>query len=98
MVWKARLDLPEPDGPVRTTSLPRGRSRSTPWRLWVRAPRRLMMAGGTGAAAAGAGTGTGARTGVAAGTGAGATGVGGTGAVLRVLEAWLMVHVPERGR
>src|SRR5262249_58117608 len=39
MVSKARLDLPEPDSPVNTTRLSRGRSRSTPRRLCSRAPR-----------------------------------------------------------
>jgi hypothetical protein len=36
---EARLDLPEPDRPVSTTSLPRGRSRSRDFRLCWRAPR-----------------------------------------------------------
>src|SRR5918992_2164081 len=39
IVSKARLDLPEPDRPVKTTRLSRGRSRSTPRRVWSRAPR-----------------------------------------------------------
>src|SRR5215469_11509594 len=39
MVSKASEDLPEPDRPVRTTSLSRGISRSTFLRLCSRAPR-----------------------------------------------------------
>ena len=42
MVSNARLDLPEPDKPVITMSLSRGRSISTPLRLCSRAPRTLM--------------------------------------------------------
>ena len=38
MVSKARDDLPDPDKPVITISLSLGRSRSTPVRLWARAP------------------------------------------------------------
>src|ERR1051325_10796517 len=43
MVSKAREDLPEPDRPVMTMSLSRGRSTSTLARLWVRAPRTRMV-------------------------------------------------------
>src|SRR5919202_1182065 len=39
MVSNARLDLPEPDSPVNTMRLSRGRSRSTLRRLCSRAPR-----------------------------------------------------------
>src|ERR1700730_19047150 len=39
MVSKARLDLPDPLGPVITVNLPSGRSTSTPLRLFWRAPR-----------------------------------------------------------
>src|SRR4030081_848349 len=39
MVSKVRLDLPEPDSPVNTMRLSRGRSRSTLRRLCSRAPR-----------------------------------------------------------
>src|SRR5690606_42113380 len=88
MVWKARLDLPDPEGPVTTTSLPRGRSMSTPWRLWVRAPRILMLAAGTGAGSSGMG----AAGAVAAAAAAAAA------ADLEIFETWLIVHVPERGR
>ncbi|KAG1242876.1 hypothetical protein G6F65_022772 [Rhizopus arrhizus] len=38
-VSNASEDLPEPDKPVTTTSLWRGRSSETFLRLWVRAPR-----------------------------------------------------------
>src|SRR6266700_5697243 len=38
MVSKARLDLPEPDRPVTTTSLSRGISTEMFFRLWTRAP------------------------------------------------------------
>src|SRR5271163_2557228 len=39
MVSKAREDLPEPDRPVKTISLSRGRSSETSRRLCSRAPR-----------------------------------------------------------
>src|SRR4051812_1099015 len=39
MVSKAREDLPEPERPGMTVSVPRGRWRSIFFRLWVRAPR-----------------------------------------------------------
>src|SRR5260221_10862850 len=39
MVSKASEDFPEPDSPVITTSLSRGRSTSIFLRLWTRAPR-----------------------------------------------------------
>src|SRR3546814_19109491 len=39
MVSKARLDFPEPESPVMTIRLSRGRSTSTPFRLCSRAPR-----------------------------------------------------------
>ena len=42
MVSKASDDFPDPDGPVNTISRPRGRSRSTPFRLCCRAPRSTM--------------------------------------------------------
>src|SRR3546814_6374751 len=42
MVSKARLDLPEPESPVMTIRLSRGRSTSTPFRLCSRAPRTEM--------------------------------------------------------
>src|ERR1700755_311136 len=42
MVSKARDDLPEPDRPVNTTSLSRGISRSTFFRLCSRAPRMVI--------------------------------------------------------
>src|SRR5215213_9739303 len=38
-VPKASDDLPDPDTPVNTTRASRGMSTSTPFRLWVRAPR-----------------------------------------------------------
>ena len=41
-VSKARLDLPEPDKPVMTTSLSRGMSMSMFLRLWVHTPRILI--------------------------------------------------------
>src|SRR3954451_11477940 len=42
MVSNARLDLPDPESPVMTISASRGRSRSTPFRLWARAPEMTM--------------------------------------------------------
>src|SRR5271165_3811845 len=42
MVSKAREDLPEPDRPVKTTSLSRGMVRSTFLRLCSRAPRMTI--------------------------------------------------------
>src|SRR5688572_24024485 len=42
MVPKTRLDLPEPDTPVKTLSCRLGMSRSTDCRLFSRAPRTLM--------------------------------------------------------
>src|SRR3546814_9776687 len=39
MVSKARLDFPEPESPVMTIRLSRGRSTATPFRLCSRAPR-----------------------------------------------------------
>src|ERR1700736_6287708 len=42
MVSKASDDLPEPDSPVKTTSLSRGISRSTFLRLCSRAPRTVI--------------------------------------------------------
>src|SRR5271167_3934174 len=42
MVSKARDDLPEPESPVKTTSLSRGISRWTSWRLCSRAPRTTI--------------------------------------------------------
>src|ERR1700729_884820 len=42
MVSNASEDLPEPDRPVNTTSLSRGISRSTFFRLCSRAPRMVM--------------------------------------------------------
>src|SRR5260370_24402585 len=42
MVSKAREDLPEPDRPVKTTSLSRGITRSIFLRLCSRAPRTTM--------------------------------------------------------
>src|SRR3982074_1140229 len=42
MVSKASDDLPEPDSPVKTTSLSRGISRSTFLRLCSRAPRIVI--------------------------------------------------------
>jgi hypothetical protein len=41
MVSNARLDLPEPDRPVKTISASRGRSRETSLRLCSRAPRMM---------------------------------------------------------
>src|SRR6185312_2798541 len=49
MVSKARLDLPEPESPVITTSRSRGRSRSMFLRLCSRAPRIEMNLPGAGA-------------------------------------------------
>src|SRR5690242_2172202 len=43
MMSKARLDLPLPLGPVTTVSLPSGRLRSKPLRLFCRAPRTSMQ-------------------------------------------------------
>ncbi|CPU65695.1 Uncharacterised protein [Mycobacteroides abscessus] len=51
MVSKASDDLPEPESPVKTMSLSRGRSRSTLRRLCSRAPemtRRLLTAASYG--------------------------------------------------
>src|ERR1700744_3063030 len=48
MVSKASDDLPEPETPETTVSLPCGISQSMPFRLWVRAPR-IKMASFTGA-------------------------------------------------
>src|SRR5438105_13457244 len=42
MVSKASDDLPDPDSPVKTTSLSRGMVRSTFWRLCSRAPLITM--------------------------------------------------------
>src|SRR5690606_3903557 len=42
-VSKANEDLPEPDRPVITISLSRGRVRSMFFRLWVRAPRIRIL-------------------------------------------------------
>src|SRR5437879_10168338 len=42
MVSKASDDLPEPDSPVKTTSLSRGMVRSTSFRLCSRAPRMTI--------------------------------------------------------
>src|SRR5262252_10334614 len=43
MVSKARLDLPEPESPVTTTSLSRGISSETFFRLCTRAPCTAMV-------------------------------------------------------
>src|SRR3954447_21754425 len=43
MVSKARLDLPDPDRPVTTTSLSRGISTEMFLRLWTRAPCTAMV-------------------------------------------------------
>src|SRR5215204_3178665 len=43
MVSKARLDLPDPDRPVTTTSLSRGMSTEMFFRLWTRAPCTAMV-------------------------------------------------------
>src|SRR5262245_53118650 len=43
MVSKARLDLPDPDRPVKTTSFSRGSSTLTFLRLCSRAPRTQMV-------------------------------------------------------
>ena len=42
---KASEDLPEPDSPVITISRSRGSSRLMSLRLWVRAPRMLIVWG-----------------------------------------------------
>src|SRR5437879_13873074 len=42
MVSKASDDLPEPESPVKTTSLSRGMVRSTSFRLCSRAPRMTI--------------------------------------------------------
>lgn len=39
MVSKARDDLPDPETPLTTVSLPCGISQEMPFKLWVRAPR-----------------------------------------------------------
>src|SRR4051812_50138123 len=57
MVSKASDDLPDPDRPVSTTSLSRGRSRSMFFRLCSRAPRMEMNFPAAGAAGAGGGRG-----------------------------------------
>ena len=44
-VSNARLDLPEPDGPVTTVKRSSGISQSMPFRLCVRAPRTCARAG-----------------------------------------------------
>src|SRR5688500_18977113 len=44
-VAKARLLLPDPEGPVMTIRRLRGRSQSMPWRLWTRAPRMAIASG-----------------------------------------------------
>src|SRR5437879_3074963 len=43
MVSNARLDLPEPERPVTTTSLSRGISTEMFLRLWTRAPCTAMV-------------------------------------------------------
>src|SRR6516225_3472234 len=43
MVSNARLDLPEPESPVTTTSLSRGISTEMFLRLWTRAPCTAMV-------------------------------------------------------
>src|SRR5215467_9136825 len=43
MVSKARLDFPEPERPVTTTSLSRGISTEMFLRLWTRAPCTAML-------------------------------------------------------
>src|SRR3954471_19771083 len=43
IVSNARLDFPDPDSPVKTTSESRGISRSTFLRLWTLAPRTLSV-------------------------------------------------------
>src|ERR1700752_3259478 len=43
MVSKARLDLPEPERPVTTTSWARGISSETFLRLWTRAPWTAIL-------------------------------------------------------
>src|SRR5690606_8250027 len=52
MVSNASDDLPDPDRPVITISLSRGRSTSMFLRLWVRAPRILMASISGGSAEA----------------------------------------------
>ena len=42
MVSKASEDLPEPETPLMTVSLPWGISQERFFRLWVRAPRMMM--------------------------------------------------------
>src|SRR5689334_6872090 len=54
MVSKARLDLPEPDRPVMTTSWSRGISRSTFLRLCSRAPRTTILSWDTALKCSGA--------------------------------------------
>src|SRR5437762_422658 len=49
MVSKARDDLPLPLGPVMTVNFPSARSRSTPLRLFWRAPRISMQPRSAGA-------------------------------------------------
>src|SRR5262249_50792136 len=48
MVSKARLDFPEPERPVTTTSLSRGISSETFFRLCTRAPCTAMLVRGAG--------------------------------------------------
>src|SRR5262245_29970941 len=48
MVSNARLDLPEPESPVTTTSLSRGISSEMFLRLWTRAPCTAMVVRGDG--------------------------------------------------
>src|SRR5215468_5137637 len=48
MVSKARLDFPEPESPVTTTSLSRGISSETFFRLCTRAPCTAMLVRGAG--------------------------------------------------
>src|SRR6476620_3478887 len=43
MVSKARLDFPEPESPVTTTSLSRGISTEMFFRLWTRTPWTAMV-------------------------------------------------------
>src|SRR4051794_14464371 len=52
MVSKARLDLPEPESPVTTTSRSRGISRETFFRLCTRAPCTAMVVRAEGRALA----------------------------------------------
>ena len=42
MVSKASEDLPDPETPLITVSLPWGISQEMFFRLWVRAPRMMM--------------------------------------------------------